>query len=164
MEKYNIIFESDNIYYIKVTELLINDYLTMINDPEVQKGISHKVRTITYEQECEWVKKQIEENALIFSMIEKSTGDYIGNIEIMPIDNNIGEIGISITANKQDRHYGTEAMKRIIEYGYNDLKLDGFELNVYRTNPRAIRCYEKVGFVNAGVGKTEEDIHMILKK
>lgn len=97
-------------------------------------------------------------------MIEKITGEYIGNIEIMHQNNNIGEIGIFITANKQDKHYGTESMKRIIEYGYNELKLDGFELNVYSTNPRAIHCYEKVGFVNIGVGKTEDDIHMMLKK
>ena len=29
MENYNIIFESENIYYIKITELLVNDYLKM---------------------------------------------------------------------------------------------------------------------------------------
>ena len=164
MENYNIIFESENIYYIKITELLVNDYLKMVNDPNVQKGISHKLKQYTYEQELQWVKDRLSKDACIFSMIEKSTCEYIGNIEILHINNNIGEIGICITADKQDRHYGTEAMKRIIEYGYNDLKLDGFELNVYATNPRAIRCYEKVGFVNAGVGKTDEDIYMILKK
>lgn len=41
-------------------------------------------------------------------MLEKTTGEYIGNIEIMKIENNIGELGISITALKQDKHYGTE--------------------------------------------------------
>lgn len=164
MNNYEIIFESDNIYYIKVNELLIDDYLKMVNDPEVQKGISKELRQFTYEQELEWVKRKLENNACIFSMIEKNTGEYIGNIEIMHIDNNIGEIGISITANKQDKHYGTEAMKRIIEYGYSKLGLEGFDLNVYSTNPRAIRCYEKVGFVSVGVGETEDDIHMIFKK
>lgn len=164
MENYNIIFESENIYYIKITELLVNDYLKMVNDPSVQKGISHKLKQYTYEQELQWVKDRLSQDACIFSMIEKSTGEYIGNIEILHINNNIGEIGICITADKQDRHYGTEAMKRFIEYGYNNLKLDGFELNVYRTNPRAIHCYEKVGFINQGIGKTVDDIHMVLKK
>lgn len=164
MNKYDIVFESDNIIYIKLSESLIDDYLKMVNDPDVAKMISKKNRIFTYEQELEWVKEKLEENACIFSMIEKDTSEYIGNIEIMNINNNIGEIGISITANKQDKHYGTEAMKRIVEYGYNELNLDGFELNVYSTNPRAIRCYEKVGFIKDGVGKTEDDIHMMLKK
>ncbi len=164
MSKYDVVFESDNIAYIKLSESLIDDYLKMVNDPNVAKMISHKERVYTYEQELEWVKEKLNQNACIFSMVEKTTGEYIGNIEIMDITNNIGEIGITITASKQNKHYGTEAMKKIIEYGYNELNLDGFELNVYSTNPKAIHCYEKVGFVNAGIGKTEDDIHMVLSK
>jgi len=163
VNKYNIVFESDNILYVKLSESLIDDYLKMVNDPNVAKMISKKNHIYTYEQELEWIKENLNKNACIFSMIEKNTNEYIGNIEIMHINNNIGEIGICITANKQDKHYGTESMKRIIEYGYNELNLDAFELNVYSTNPRAIRCYENVGFVNIGIGKTEDDIHMMLK-
>lgn len=57
MNNYEIIFESENILYIKINESLINDYLIMVNDPEVQKGISRKAKIYTYEQELEWVKK-----------------------------------------------------------------------------------------------------------
>lgn len=35
MNNYEIIFESENILYIKINESLINDYLIMVNDPEV---------------------------------------------------------------------------------------------------------------------------------
>ncbi len=161
---YDIVFESENIYYIKLDEKLVNDYLTMVNDPDVANKISHKVRTYTYEQELSWVKSKLEENALCFSMLEKTTGEYIGNIEIMQIENNIGELGISITAAKQDKHYGTESIESLLKYAYEELNLDGMELNVYATNPRAIHCYEKVGFVRDGIGKTEEDIHMKISR
>lgn len=164
MDKYKIIFESDNIIYVELSEDLISDYLKMINDPDVAKMLSKKKRIYTYEQELEWVKEKLNEKACIFSMLEKNTGEYIGNIEIISINDNIGEIGISITANKQDKHYGTEGIKRLIKYGYDVLNLDGFELNVYNTNPRAIHCYENVGFINIGMGKTKDDIHMLLKK
>lgn len=164
MSNFKIIFESENIYYIQVNELLINDYLKMVNDPEVQKGISHKLKQYTYEQELEWVKMKLEEKANIFTMIEKTTSEFIGNIEIMHIVNGIGEIGITITRNKQNHHYGQEAMKAIMDYGYDILNLDGFELNVYKTNPKAIHCYEEVGFVAVGTGKTDEDIHMTYHK
>lgn len=161
---YEIVFESENIYYVKLDERLVNDYLIMVNDPNVANKISHKTRTYTYEQELNWVKSKLEENALCFSMLEKTTGEYIGNIEILEIKDNIGELGISITASKQDKHYGTESIKALLKYAYGELNLYGMELNVYATNPRAIHCYEKVGFIKDGIGKTEEDIHMRISR
>ena len=165
MNKYEKVFESERIYYTKITKELIDDYLNMINDKEVANKISHNPKSFTYEDELKWVEINLKENAIIFSMIEKATDDYIGNIEIMHInDKGIGEIGICITAKKQNQHYGTEAMKAIIKYGIEKIGLSGLELNVYKTNPRAICCYEKVGFLQDGIGKTQEDIHMIYKK
>lgn len=106
MDKHEIIFESKNILYVKINENLINDYLIMVNDLEVQKGISRKAKIYTYEQELEWVKEKLNEDKAIFSMIEKETNEYIGNVEIMKIRENVGEIGIAITPLKQNKHYG----------------------------------------------------------
>ena len=161
---YEIIFESERIYFVKLTEKLVNDYLEMVNDVEVQKYISHKRKIYTLEAEIKWVKEKIRENATIFSMIEKETNEFIGNIEIMEINKNVGEIGIAIIPKKQDKHFGQEAIKRLIKYSFEELNLDGLELNVYNFNLRGIKCYEKVGFVEDGLGKTEEDIHMSIKK
>ena len=161
--KYEIVFESDRIYYIKLTEYLVNNYLDMVNDVEVQKNISHQRKTYTLEQELKWIKSKLEENATIFSMIEKETDKYIGNIEIMNLRKNIGEIGICITPKQQDKHFGQESIKALINYAFNTLQLEELELNVYNFNKRGINCYEKVGFIKDGVGKTEEDIHMIYK-
>ena len=161
---YEIIFESERIYFVKLTEKLVHEYLNMVNDIEVQKYISHNRKTYELDGELEWIKSKIEGNAIIFSMIEKETNEFIGNIEIMEIKNNIGEMGIAITPKKQDKHYGQEAIKRFIDYAFSDLSLDGLELNVYNFNPRGIRCYEKVGFIKDGPGKTAEDIHMKISK
>ena len=158
-----VIFESERINFIKLTEKLIDDYLNMINDVEVQKYISHERKTYTIDEEKEWIKNNLENNNLIFSMIEKETNEFIGNIEIIEIKNNIGLIGISITSKKQNNHYGQEAIKRLIDFALNNLKLDGLELNVYNFNERGRKCYENVGFVKVGSGKTYDDIHMVLK-
>ena len=164
MEDYEVMFESEKIYYIKVNEKLVDDYLIMINDPEVQKFISKKYKLYTKEGELEWIKEKLENNDIIFSMIDKETKKFIGNIEIMDIKDGNGELGISITSSMQDKHYGQEALKTIIDYVFNTLKLEDLGLNVYDFNERAIHCYEKVGFVKAGVGKEPEDIHMIYKR
>ena len=93
-------------------------------------------------------------------MIEKNTNEYIGNIEIMNIADNIGEMGIAITSRQQNKHFGQEAIKAFVNYAFDVLNLKGLELNVYNNNLRGIRCYEKVGFKIVGQGKTPEDIQM----
>lgn len=160
MNNYEVIFESENILYVKLSENLIDDYLKMVNDPDISKFISHHPKKYSYEDEQQWVKNQLDKNAICFSMIEKKSSEYIGNIEIMEIKNNIGELGISITKDKQNKHYGYESIKAIIKYGSEKLNLQGMDLNVYDTNLRAIHCYEKVGFIKAGEGKSNGDIHM----
>ena len=93
--EYQVVFESKNILFVKLNEKLINDYLVMINDSKVSSKISHKTHTYTYEEELDWLKLKLQEKALCYSMLEKQTGDFIGNIEIMKINNNIGEPGIT---------------------------------------------------------------------
>lgn len=160
---YEIVFESERIYFVKLTEKLINDYLVMINDVEVQKFISRTIKVYTLEDEIEWIKGKINEDAIIFSMIEKENDEFIGNIEIIEVNNNVGKMGIVITLKKQGKHYGQEAIKRLIDYSFGQLGLNGLELDVYNFNLRGIRCYEKVGFVKDDVGKTEGTIHMSIR-
>ena len=166
MNKYEVVFETERIYFVKITEELLHDYLEMVNDADIQKNIStsKEVYKITEEQELEWIKKKRDKNAIIFSMIEKETNEYIGNIEIMHIKDNIGELGISITSKKQNKHFGQEAIREIINYAFNVLNLEQLELDVYDFNTRGIRCYEKVGFVRDGIGETEADVHMKISK
>ena len=64
MKNFELIFESENIQYVKLSEDLINEYLTMVNDPEVANKISHNMRTFTYEEEQKWVRTKLEENAI----------------------------------------------------------------------------------------------------
>lgn len=156
------IFYSENINFVKISEDLINDYLEMVNDIEgVARYIGKTTRIYSYEKELAFVRRKLEEHAAIFSMIEKSSGDFIGNIEFMNVDNGSGELGVAITAKKQNMHYGTEAIKRMIEYGFHNLGLKRIVLKVYPDNERAIHVYEKCGFVQYDVA--DGDIYMEIK-
>lgn len=46
--------------------------------------------------------------------------------------------------------YGTDAMKVILRFAFRELNLYRVNLNVFEYNPRAIHCYEKVGFKHEG--------------
>ncbi len=153
------VFASENISFVKVSKELVNDYLEMINDIEnVAQYIGSRREPYSYGEEVKFVRTKLEENAPIFSMIENKSGEFIGNIEFMDINDGIGELGIAITAKKQNMHYGTEAIKRMLAYGFDEMGLKRIILKVYPNNERAIHVYEKCGFVKYDV--TEKDIFM----
>ena len=141
------IFESDRISFVEVSEYLVNDYLTMVNDYEnVNRFIGGKKKAFTAEQEIQWVREKLEEEALVFSMIDKSSGRFIGNIELMDPSDSEGELGIAITGEMQDQGYGTEAVLGMLKYAIDLLGLKRVFLRTNPQNTRAIRVYEKCGF------------------
>ena len=79
-------------------------------------------------------------------MLDKKSGDFIGNIEMSPIGDETGELGIAITKSKQDLGYGQEAIRRFVGYGVTDLGLKRVVLKVFPENERAVHVYEKCGF------------------
>ena len=157
------VFESDRIRFVEVCEQLIPDYLVMINDIEhVDRFLGGAHDPYTAESEIEWVRENLEKKAPVFSMIEKAGGQFIGNIELMDMKDGEGELGIAITAGKQDRGYGTEAVSALVAYGFSRLGLKRVFLRVFPANARAIRVYEKCGFRE--YGRTEKDVYMEIRK
>lgn len=164
MKKFKKIFESERIDFVELSQDLIDDYLKMVNDPAVASKIRREPIYFSHDDEVKWVKEKLAEKANIYSMIEKESGDYIGNTGFVKINDGEAEIGIVITPEKQDLHFGTEALKALIDFGENNMGLKSFHLNVFDENARAIHCYEKIGFIKNGTGEHEHDIHMIYKK
>ncbi len=157
------IFESENIRFVRVSEELVPDYLAMVNDWErVGKLIGSRRDPISEEKERRWVQKKLAEGAALFSMLEKDTGAFIGNIELMDIADGAGELGIAVTAAMQDKGYGTEAVRAMVDYGMDTLGLRRVFLKVFPDNARAIRVYEKCGFRE--YDRTEDDVFMEVTK
>ena len=166
------VFESEKINYIHVSLDLIDDYLIMVNDREIQKCISTKIRVYSREDEVNWVKAKLEEGAQVFSMISKEDGSYIGNVELMDIENGSAEVGLCITMAMQNKHYGTEALKRLIEYGFKELDLNTLTAVIFSNNVRSLHNVEKLGFKKCGIeknvkvedGVSVDDVHFILER
>ena len=77
----------------------------------------------------------------------------IGNIGLMRADLVSGKatLGIFIgDESNRNKGYGTEAMKLLVDYGFNILRLHNIDLKVFSFNERAIKSYEKVGFKEYG--------------
>ncbi|OZM57574.1 GNAT family N-acetyltransferase [Lottiidibacillus patelloidae] len=63
---------------------------------------------------------------------------------------------------------GTEITQLVLQYAFEELELHRVDLRVLEYNKRAIRCYEKCGFIQEGIeregalieGKYETDVFM----
>lgn len=149
-------------------------YTKWINDYEVAKGIGQFNNIFNIEIEKEFLNKSIKER-YNFAMILKDEDRLIGNISLSAVDfiNKTAELGIFI-GEESDRNkgYGTEAIKLILDYGFNYLNLNNIMLIVYSYNEKAKKSYEKIGFEVFGVwkdskyfnGKYYDEIYMQLLK
>ena len=149
----DVLFSSDRIDFINVDIKYVDDYLVMVNDSVIQDFIFMEPIIFSYDDEVEWVQIKLDDDAPVYTAIEKSTGKFVGNIEFKDIKEKSCEIGICITPEFQDKHYGTEILKRVLDYGFNDLELDEIYLKVFSHNARAIHCYKKCGFIEYDVVK-----------
>jgi RimJ/RimL family protein N-acetyltransferase len=132
-------------------------FVKWMNDPEVLQFLT-MYRPITVEEEEKWYQSITNNPKEIhFSILGKigSENDpkLIGNIGItLDNRNRVGSIGIVIGEKPYwGKGYGTEALQILIEYAFQTLNLHRVELMVYSSNPRAIACYNKVGFKKEGV-------------
>ena len=157
------VFESENIIYVRPSFDLVPDYLEMVNDIEnVAKFIGDRREPLTEEQEIDYIKDKMDNKATMFSMLEKTTGEFIGNVEFFNRVFTEAEWGIVITFSMQNKGYGKEALKRSVEYGFNELGLTRIYLGVYADNPRAIHVYESCGFKE--YDRNEVDVFMEISR
>ncbi len=140
------VFESEHIRFVEVTERLIGDYLAMVNDMENVARLIGRTEPVSEERELEWVREKLADHAPVFSMIEKESGAFIGNIELMDLRDSAAELGIAITAAKQNQGFGKEAIPAIVGFGGKRLGLKRIFLKVYPHNARAIHVYQACGF------------------
>lgn len=124
-----------------------------INDPAVRRGLCFR-GPISEPREREWIQslgKDQENYAL--GIVVRAEDRLIGTVGLHRIDPiaRRATLGISIGERAyHNRGYGTEAVRLILRFGFEELNLHRVELSVLADNIRAIRCYQKVGFVQEG--------------
>jgi RimJ/RimL family protein N-acetyltransferase len=97
------------------------------------------------------------EHGFHFSVEATDTADgeplLIGSIGLRNLDPRArhADVGILIGEREYwDGGYGTDAMRTLCRFGFEDLDLHRIELFLTDFNPRAFRSYEKLGFVFEG--------------
>ncbi len=132
------------------------NFVDWLNDPEISEGLSIYLPLSQTDEES-WFedmhKLPAEQHPLVIEIRSKESWQMIGDCGFNFIDqhNRSGEVGIFIgRKDLWNRGYGSEAMCLLLKHGFNTLNLHRIFLRVFESNARAVRSYEKAGFVQEG--------------
>jgi RimJ/RimL family protein N-acetyltransferase len=127
-----------------------------VNDPDVTRGLAMYL-PLSMQDEENWFdrisKGAPDEKPLAIEVRKGKNWKLIGNCGVFGISltNRSAELGIMIgEKNEWDKGYGAEAMTLLLQHGFETLNLHRIFLRVYEDNVRAVRSYEKAGFVLEG--------------
>ncbi|MDF2840602.1 MAG: acetyltransferase [Clostridia bacterium] len=131
-----------------------------LNDAETKRllvpGIPYP---FTLEEENKWfetISSQSDTYSFAIESIEE--GKYIGGCGVNRLEwkNSVATVGIFIgDKNYWGKGYGTDAMKVLLKFIFEQMNINKVKLFVYSFNNRAVKSYEKCGFVREGLLRQE---------
>lgn len=137
----------------------LDTLLEIINEDEYKKNVSSRIPYPVMYKDIEEDYNKISgyKDYYDFAIESIDEGRYIGECGIKSIDwkNRKTEIYIFLGKNYVEKGYGTDAMKVLINFIFNEINLNKVKLTVFSFNTRAIKSYEKCGFIIEGTLRNE---------
>lgn len=126
------------------------------SDPQIIRFLGRS-GPVTMAEEERWFREyQRRTDEQIFAI--EVDGVHIGNIGLHKIDraHRKADVGIVVgEAGFRSKGYGTEAMRAVLRHAFGALGLNKISLDVLEYNDRAIRTYERLGFLREGVHRED---------
>lgn len=131
-----------------------------INDPEVAKNLTPRIPYLATlkDEKVFFDSISFMKDTYNFAIEAKDSNKYIGGCGVNEIDwkNSVATVGIMIgDKNYWSKGYGTDAMKLLVKFIFEQMNINKVKLCVYSFNKRAEKCYEKTGFKKEGILREE---------
>jgi len=135
----------------------LQSFTHWLADPEVRRWLAAVEKPPTLDEEIAWYEETRANPNNVLWAIESLEGQLVGTCELrMAAKHRKAELGISIHDKEEwSKGYGTDAVRLMLEYGFEDMELNRIELTTDEDNARGRRCYEKCGFVEEGMRRQD---------
>lgn len=147
------IIEGERVRLRPVVERDLPLFAEWLSDAEVRRWLAAIDSPPTLDDEYEWWHDKRADPDNVMWAIETLDGRLVGNIELrLVMKQERAEVGVAIQDKTQwSKGFGTDAVRLVVDYAFEELNLNRVDLTTDEENLRAIRCYEKVGFVREGL-------------
>ncbi|MDA4885454.1 GNAT family protein [Streptomyces sp. MS2A] len=131
----------------------------IVNDPEVAHFTGSPPRELTPRVLRDWYgTRSARPDRLDLAVTDPADGELLGEVVLHDWEpaNRSCTFRTLIGPRGRGRGVGTEATRLIVGHAFEGLGLHRVQLDAYAHNHRALRVYEKVGFVREGVRREVE--------
>jgi RimJ/RimL family protein N-acetyltransferase len=129
-------------------------YVRWLNDEQVRQWVTFYL-PMPEHAEREWIEAApARRDEVHFALVLRAGDRHIGGLGLHQIRWKDRAATFGIFIGEPDcwgQGYGAEATRLLLRYAFATLNLNRVELGVFAFNKRAIRVYEKLGFVREGV-------------
>ena len=143
-------------------EFITEKYLDWLSDIEVTKYLDVSNYDQTIDTITNYINRFNNSENYIFAIVIKEINNHIGNITLQNINwvHKFATEGIMIGHKKYWKDgYGTEARSLLLEFAFNDLKLNRIVSSAFVDNLAGIKSNTKLGYKKEGIFRN----HMILE-
>ncbi len=148
-----------NIYGEKIVLRAVEDadnamLLSLINDPDTEILLGGSSPPVSEAEQFKWFEHQKRSQAVLRCTVAlQDDGKAIGVIILSDIDmkNATGNIHIKMSKDGRSKGYGSDAVKTMVQYAFEELRLNCIYANILSYNEISIKLFEHCGFKRDGV-------------
>ena len=158
--KINYNFYSPRLYFRSLNlEDATQYYLDWLNDKEVNQFLEARHWKSSIQSCKNYIKfSNADISEYLFGIFDKRTQMHIGNIKLGLINYqyHTAEVGVMIGHKAFWKNgLATEAIRRICQWGFDELQLEKISAGRYEINLASLNCFLKVGFIEEGFARSQ---------
>ena len=126
---------------------------SLMNDSEINSNIIGWSKPVTMSDQITWFKSLNNDQNVRYAITDKDSEVVCGTGIISRIDwkNSNCSIDIKLDPNCQNKGYGTETIKLLVKYAFDELNMNTIIVKILDYNLASQKIFEKNGFKKAGV-------------
>ena len=136
-----------NLCLFRLDDEAIETYTRWIADETINFWVGQHCNVIELRDEDKWAKREVPNSVKRFNIVDRHSNKLIGNCDIT-VDEYSRNACLGILIGEEtgrNKGYGTETVKLLVRYCFEQLNMHNVWLQVNGDNKRAIKCYEKAG-------------------
>ncbi|QPV63394.1 GNAT family N-acetyltransferase [Halosimplex litoreum] len=139
-----VFMEAERVTFHPVEEDDLEFFRDMINHPEVREGLS-ATEPRNMADEREWFESLGEDGVQFCLRVD---GERVGTVSFRGVSEQWGvaELAYFFHPDHWGEGYATEAVRRMVEYGFDELRYEKVWARVFAFNDGSTRVLEKAGF------------------
>lgn len=128
----------------------------LINDPDTEKMLGGSSYPVSFERQIKWIEEQSERTDSLRCIVAlKDKEDQgVGTVILSNIDSKNGVAQVHIKMDKENgrrKGFGTDALSTVVNYAFNEMRLNCIYGDVLEYNIGSQKLFEKTGFSKDGI-------------